>query len=144
MALGNESCKYLAKPKFRLTPFSVCFTCIARLVCERWASSEIQIIFALFDKRRVSSVNLWMVVRNTPPLVRPVRYSRSLSLLSTSITHSSPIKFLAVPNNLESWSSKSVRSVIRTIVGLANSRLRISILLRNSMVMLFPHPVAPK
>ena len=101
-------------------------------------------IFARFDSSCVFSVNLCIVVRNTPPLVRPSKYSRNFARLSTSTTHSSPINFLAVPNCSESWVSRSVRSVISMIVGLANSRLRINILVRKSIVKLFPQPVAPK
>jgi hypothetical protein len=51
---------------------------------------------------------------------------------------------LGVGELVESWSSRSVRSVISTMVGLSNSRLFISSRVRKSMVKLLPQPVAPK
>jgi hypothetical protein len=40
VALGSESCRYLAKPNVFLTPFEVTFTFWSKLVWLLWASSE--------------------------------------------------------------------------------------------------------
>jgi hypothetical protein len=58
VALGSESCRYLAKPNVFLTPFEVTFTFWSKLVWLLWASSEIQIMFVLSLSSSVSSVNL--------------------------------------------------------------------------------------
>ena len=119
-------------------------TFCSTFVCERWASSEIQMMLARSDKRLMSSLNFCIVVRNTPPLFRPLSFLPNSSRVSTFTTVSSPMNCLAFTNCADNWSSKSVRSVIRTMVGLAKCRLRISIRVRNSIVRLLPQPVAPK
>ena len=103
-----------------------------------------QMILARSDSKLMSSENLWIVVRNTPPLFLPLSSSPSSLRVSTLIIVSSPTNSLAFTNCAANWSSRSVRSVINTIVGEAKWRLRINILVKNNIVILFPHPVAPK
>ena len=113
-------------------------------VCVRCASSDMQMMFARSDRRLMSSLNFWIVVRNTPPLLRPLSFWPSSSRVSTLTTVSSPINCFALTNWPDNWSSKSVLSVINTIVGLARCLLFINNLVRNSIVRLLPQPVAPK
>jgi hypothetical protein len=54
VALGSESCRYLAKPNVFLTPFEVTFTFWSKLVWLLWASSEIQITLVLSLSSSVS------------------------------------------------------------------------------------------
>ena len=115
-----------AKPNVFLTPFSVTRIFWSKFIWLRCASSEIQITFVRLVSNSVSSVNLCMVVKNTPPLCLFCNNSLKCSLLSTLNTLLSPIKPLALVNCSASWSSRSVRSVINTIVGLEKSGLFIN------------------
>jgi hypothetical protein len=58
VALGNESCKYLAKPYVLVTPFSVTFIFWSRFTWLLCASSEIQITLLLSVSSSVSSLSV--------------------------------------------------------------------------------------
>ena len=144
VAFGNESRRYFAKPYERLTPLSVISTFSSRPVCVRWASSLIQMMLALFESRFISFENFCIVVKNTPPLVLPCSLAFKSSRLSTCSMTLSPTNCFALSNKRESWSSRSVRSVMRMMVGLHNALLFISKRHKNNIVNDLPHPVAPK
>ena len=85
-----------------------------------------------------SGMNLWMVVKTTPPLAR-VSSSAKCSRLS-ACTGIWPRMSWQRWNWPKSWSSRSLRSVSTTRVGLCIALSRITRAAKNSMVKLFPLP----
>ena len=77
------------------------------------ASSDIQIILVPSLRISKSSVNLWIVVRNTPPLSRAFSFALRSALLSTLTTVLSPINFLAFTNCLPSSFERHVATFVQ-------------------------------